>query len=178
MGSYGEWAEYKAEMLNDFVRSRDIASVIEWGCGDGNQLSLAQYPRYLGLDVSQAAVRRCMSRFGDDPTKSFMAYDAEAFEDAAGFLRADLSLSLDVIYHLVEDAVLESYLRCLFRSAYRYVVVYSTNEDRPQAGPHVRHREFLPWVAENLPDWTLADRVERPEKTDPQETDFFIFERR
>ena len=44
----GELAKFKARVMNDFVRENGIRSVIELGCGDGMQLALADYPRYLG----------------------------------------------------------------------------------------------------------------------------------
>src|SRR5580698_5815352 len=74
-GSYGEFAKAKADILNKFVNEHDINSVIEFGCGDGHQLSLADYPSYVGLDVSRSAVKLCKRRFADDPTKSFFLYD-------------------------------------------------------------------------------------------------------
>jgi hypothetical protein len=55
-GSYNQLAEFKAEILNDFVQTRHIESIIEYGCGDGNQLRYAKYPRYLGFDVSPKAI--------------------------------------------------------------------------------------------------------------------------
>jgi hypothetical protein len=36
-GSYAKFAEFKAEVLNDLVQQNAIRSVIELGCGDGNQ---------------------------------------------------------------------------------------------------------------------------------------------
>src|SRR6185295_15810324 len=70
-GSYAHFAEFKAEVLNAFVAEKSVASVIEFGCGDGNQLSLAKYPRYLGVDVSAAAVAKCRAMFTGDKTKTF-----------------------------------------------------------------------------------------------------------
>lgn len=61
-GSSGRLAAFKAETLNRFVEQHGIGSVVELGCGDGNQLSLGAYPFYLGIDVSREAVRRCLSR--------------------------------------------------------------------------------------------------------------------
>ena len=55
-GSYGQLAEFKAEIINEFVRRNVITSVIELGCGDGNQLKLAEYPLYIGFDVSLKAL--------------------------------------------------------------------------------------------------------------------------
>ena len=88
--------------------------MIEFGCGDGNQLSLAEYPSYIGLDVSRTAIGLCQRRFSGDPAKSFFLYDGTCFTDRAGVFAADLALSLDVVYHLTEDAVFETYLRHLF----------------------------------------------------------------
>ena len=88
--------------------------MIEFGCGDWNQLSLADYPSYIGLDVSGSPIERCQRRFAADPAKSFFLYDGACFADRAGIFAADLALSLDVIYHLTEDTVLETYLMHLF----------------------------------------------------------------
>ena len=38
-GSYGRLAEFKAEIVNKFVKENGIDSVVEFGCGDGKQLS-------------------------------------------------------------------------------------------------------------------------------------------
>lgn len=150
-GSYGPLAGFKAEVLNAFVDEQEIRTVIEFGCGDGNQLALATYPSYTGLDVSQQAIAQCRARFTDDATKSF--HLLEAYDGRT----AELALSLDVVYHLVEDAVFEDYMTCLFAAATRFVIVYSSNHDE-FAAPHVRHRKFEDWVGREQADWTL-DRV-------------------
>ena len=92
--------------------------MIEFGCGDGNQLSLADY-----RPVSRARRQRggggaCRKRFEGDATKEFRLVDEYDGE------RAELALSLDVIFHLVEDAVFEEYMRLLFEAAERYVIVF------------------------------------------------------
>ena len=74
-GSTGRLADFKAEIINDFVRKRQISSIIEFGCGDGMQLSLADYPTYIGLDVSKTAIHICDNYFSSDKTKSFFLYD-------------------------------------------------------------------------------------------------------
>ncbi|MEP7025963.1 MAG: class I SAM-dependent methyltransferase, partial [Actinomycetota bacterium] len=155
-GSYGALADAKAEFLNGFARDQGIQSVIEFGCGDGHQLSLASYPMYTGLDVSRAAIGLCKRQFGKDRTKSFFLYDGTSFVDHAGLFRADLALSLDVIYHLVEDLVYVTYMRHLFAAARQYVIVYSSNTEIPGTAPHVRHRRFTSWVEVNCPGWDLV----------------------
>jgi SAM-dependent methyltransferase len=175
-GSYGALAEGKRRFLNDLVRARAVSSVIEFGCGDGNQLSLAEYPSYIGLDVSRTAIALCQRRFAADPTKSFFLYDGACFTDRAGLLTADLALSLDVVYHLTEDTVFESYLRHLFGAARRLVVIYSTDMERSGTAPHVRHRRFTPWAAANCPGWSLTG-VTRGPGTEAPRADFFVYER-
>ena len=69
-GSYGRLSEFKAEVINNFVSKHGVESVIEFGCGDGNQLKLAKYPAYVGLDVSEKAVALCKEKFNNDISKS------------------------------------------------------------------------------------------------------------
>jgi SAM-dependent methyltransferase len=175
-GSYGVLAAAKAEFLNTFVRDRAVASVIEFGCGDGHQLSLARYPRYVGLDVSRSAVRICRDKFAADPSKSFFLYDGDCFVDRAGIFVADLAMSLDVIYHLVEDAVFEAYMADLFAASRHYVVIYASNTFITGTAPHVRHREFSVWVDQNCPQWRLT-HVEPGISPEVGRADFFVYER-
>ena len=140
-----------------------MRSVIEFGCGDGNQLALAEYPTYVGLDVSRAAVGLCQRRFANDHTKSFFLYDGACFVDYAGLFSADLAVSLDVIYHLVEDQIFEKYMNDLFAAGRRYVVVYSTNGTVRDDAPHVRHRSFSLWIKTNATQWRLEQVSQGPD---------------
>ncbi len=151
-GSYGQLARFKADVLNEFVREHEISSVIEFGCGDGNQLSLATYPQYLGFDISHEALEQCRARFADDPSRQFRPMDDYHNE------QAPLTLSLDVLYHLVEDDVFAGYVRRLFAASTEHVVIYSSNtdENRPGQGEHVRHRRFTDWVDEHIDGWQLT----------------------
>jgi SAM-dependent methyltransferase len=175
-GSYDALAEAKAAFLNDFVHSRVVGSVIEFGCGDGNQLSLADYPSYVGLDVSRSALELCQRRFSDDPTRSFFLYDGAYFTDRAGLFTADLAISLDVIFHLIEDEVFETYMTHLFAAGTRYVIVYATDREIAGTAPHVRHRHFTRWVQMHGPGWRLAQVTPGPNSAQ-HGTDFFTYER-
>lgn len=178
-GSYGRLAAFKAEVLNEFVRRRGVRSIVEFGCGDGAQLALADYPQYVGIDVSSAAIALCKQRFAGDPTKRFLQADAVPAE--LGWF--DLALSLDVIYHLVEDETFDAYMCSLFDHAATHVVVYASDRNAAGPSPHVRHRAFTSWVAAYRPGWRLAATVPNRypfNANDPDETsfaDFHFFER-
>lgn len=175
-GSYGALAEGKAAFLNDFVGSRGVKSVIEFGCGDGNQLSLADYPGYIGLDVSRSAIELCQRRFARDRAKSFFLYDGACFTDRAGLFAADLAISLDVIYHLIEDQVFETYMSHLFAAGRDFVIIYATDTEIGGTAPHVRHRRFTRWAEDHAPGWRLAAVTTGPDSGQDR-ADFFTYER-
>lgn len=178
VGSYALFAEFKADVLNEFVSTHRVQTVIDFGCGDGNQLSLAKYPAYLGFDVSSTAISLCQELFKSDSHKSFRLtsqYNGET---------ADLALSLDVIYHLVEDNVFEHYMQTLFEASNRYVIIYASDSDDNHGyeGTHVRHRKFTRWIQGNLPNWNLVKHLPNryPYRGDYRKgsfAEFFIYEK-
>lgn len=173
-GSYGHLAEFKGCILNQFVANHGIETVIEFGCGDGNQLGYFKFQDYLGIDVSDTAITMCRQKYGGDPTKRFdLLCDLN-------IQHADLAISLDVIYHLVEDEVFEGYMRRLFASSEKYVAIYSSDCDADAGAAHVRHRNIRDWVSRYRPEWTLMDVVRNhyPLIDDPMQgsfADFFFF---
>jgi SAM-dependent methyltransferase len=179
-GSRGRLAAFKAEVLNAFVHDHPIGSIIEWGCGNGDQFALFRFPFFTGIEISSHAVAACRARFaGRDDCQFFTVEDAKDN-------KADLALSLDVIYHLTDDGAYESYMRRLFTSSNRYVIIYSSNwnggwgKDR-----HVRHRRFTDWIRANATEWKLVKRIKNRYPRRPllflrqsrSFCDFYIFER-
>ncbi|WP_075995638.1 class I SAM-dependent methyltransferase [Salaquimonas pukyongi] len=179
-GSYGRLAQFKADFLNDFVEKNDIKSIVEFGCGDGAQLTLAKYPNYIGFDVSPAAIRLCKELFSKRPEFSFHTVQSEAFN---ALKPVDLALSLDVIYHLIEEDVFESYMEKLFNSSRRFIIIYAYDFEKNYRSKHEKGRKFTKWIESNAPKWKLTDRV--PNKypyslSDPENTsqsDFFIYKK-
>lgn len=179
-GSYNQLAEFKAEILNDFVEKNHINKVIEWGCGDGNQLKLARYPSYVGFDVSLTAIELCKKIFENENTKKFIWCGDDNFENED---IGDLAISLDVIFHLIEDDVYNEYMRRLFTSSNKYVCIYSSDVEE-QTAIHVKHRKFTAWIENNLNgQWELIRVVknrypyseELPDTT--SYSDFYFYEK-
>ena len=183
-GSYGRLAAFKAETINNLVSEYRVESVIEFGCGDGNQLKLANYPTYVGLDVSKKAVEICKEQFSGDTSKNFFLYEPHCFDDSLRKYKVDLALSLDVIYHLVEDDIYSLYLNHLFGAAEKYVIIYASDND--DVGRyyerHVRHRNFTKDIAEFFPSWKLRQKIKNRYPTEEVKgitsfADFFVYER-
>ena len=177
-GSYGRLAKFKAEVGNDFVAQNGVESVIEFGCGDGAQLELARYPQYTGIDISAQAVEICRTRYRRDSNKQF--FDASSPE--AHSITADLAISLDVIYHLVEDDVYDAYMHRLVTAAKKFIGIYSSNFERLTPLRHIRHRLFTNWLAAHAPHCKLILKIPNPYPEDlkrPDDTswaDFYFFE--
>jgi hypothetical protein len=182
-GSYSNLAEHKADVINAFVDENGIQTVIEFGCGDGNQLKLGKYPHYIGLDVSPTIIRKCMAMFEDDKTKSFFVYDSRAFRDRQNVFKVELSMSLDVLYHLIEDEIYTKYMNHLFDAGSKYVLIYSSNFQRPQ-DHHEIDRVFTDWVAKNRPEWELFQKIDNKFKVDPNDpvhsskADFYFYRKK
>ena len=172
-GSYGRLAEYKSEYINDVVERYDVASVVEIGSGDGNQASQYTFSPYTGIDLSSKMVAECRERFIDRKDWNFST-------SAEWLLKPhDMSMSLDVIYHLIEDGVYDNYMNQLFDSALRYVLVYASDKDSNHNAQHVKHRNFSEWVAKNRSDWQLLEAPKHPfpmvAGSDPNNTSFASF---
>jgi len=182
-GSYDHLAEFKAKVINEFIESQNINIVCEWGVGDGNQLTFMKYPSYVGYDISQTAIKMCEELFKKDLSKTFIKYDGKrvSFNNK---LKYDLAISLDVIYHLVEDEIYEVYMENLFESSSKYICIYSTNYNSHHV-PHVKDREILSYIFKNYKNWKLINYIENeylPEKIieknlESSNCNFYFFEK-
>jgi len=154
-GSYGILSEYKANIINNFIIKNNIKSVVEFGCGDGNQLEKIKCDKYTGYDVSETIVDICKKKFEDDKNKSFYLYNNYYNE------KYDLSLSLDVIYHLIEDDIFEDYMFKLFNSSNEFIIIYSSDGDiiLDNISSHIFDRNFTKWIEKNIKNFNLIEKI-------------------
>jgi hypothetical protein len=155
LGSYGENAKIKAEVINNFIKNNGIKSLVDYGVGDGNQLKLLDTSdiAYTGIDVSETVILKCKETFKNDKMKTFiLAKDINK-------LQTELVLSMDVIYHLIEDVKYMEYLKNIFSMSQKYVIIYAPNCSSPDPGIHVKKREFIPYIFENYKMFNLVNRT-------------------
>jgi hypothetical protein len=180
-GSYNELAVFKANTINRFIEENKITSLIDYGVGDGNQLSLLNIKDvdYYGIDISPTIIGKCKEMYSCDNKKTFLLQD-ELDES----IKADLTLSCDVLYHLIEESVYYKYLFKLFESSKRFVIIYAKNEDINHK-THVKFRKFTDYISKTYKDVKLVQHIpnEFPQlvigrdndKTSP--SDFYIYEK-
>ena len=144
-GSYGLLAEFKAEIINNFIKEHQIESVIEFGCGDGNQLSYMEYKKYLGLDVARPALDLCINKFSEDKSKSFLLYDPRRFMPN-GIFDADLVVCLDVLYHITDEIDYRKTLTDIFSCTKKYVILYDKIRDTESHSSEIKYRNIVPYL--------------------------------
>lgn len=174
-GSYNEKAKYKAKILNNIIENYNISNMIEFGCGDGNNLGYYNIENYTGFDISETAIKLCISKYKDDDSKSFIWYDSNLFK--SGGLKSDLTISFEVIFHLIEDDIFFKYMYDLFRTSSKYVLICSSNDDNKiDPGMHVKHRKFTNFVPSTF---SLIDVIKTPQEGELKGffSDFYLFER-
>lgn len=139
-GSYGKLAEYKADVINNFIKENKIRSIIEFGCGDGNQLKLMHYGKYVGLDISKSAIDRCKITFAEDKTKSFRTYAPGKPEN----IKADLVVCLDVLYHILDYGDYMQTLKDIAGASKRYIILYTSTfaQENSKSG-HIKRRDVI-----------------------------------
>jgi hypothetical protein len=154
-GSYGHLAKFKAEIINNIIKKYDIKSVVDYGVGDGNQCNLINTTNisYYGIDISKTAINLCCNKFQDN--KTFMLVDDFINTNT----RCELSISCDVIYHLIEKDIYQNYMKNLCNFSNRYILIYARDEDINHA-EHVKFRKFSNFM--NKTQYELLEHIPNP----------------
>lgn len=142
MGSQGFEAILKANVINKFIDIYKFRTIVELGCGDGVNLQLYNIPiSYCGYDISPKAVELCNQR-----VKSLKFYFTSKMDEID--FGADVCLSLDVYYHLIDDKVFQDYCNLLFNGGWKYIIVYTIDTDSEfihtgeKQAEHLKQRSF------------------------------------
>ena len=148
-GSYNQAATIKANYINSVIDKYSIKTINDLGHGDGNQISLLKGDfQYFGYDVSSTARKRCTYKFENDRRYTFL--------DSIGKMqKADLAMSIDVIYHLTEWDVYETHIDRLFKLG-NYVLIYGMNMEK-KGHDHVVARPFDELIQRKYDHFSLID---------------------
>jgi SAM-dependent methyltransferase len=163
-GSRGDEAAAKAAWLSTLVRGSGARSLVDLGCGDGTVGALVDVESYVGVDVSHVALAQAMAR---RPDRSYLLVPPGTGA-AQVTVVADIAASMDVVFHLLDDAEYRTWMARLFGSARRLVAVYGTDYDSFPEG-HMRHRHLTRDVAAAsfTRDWTLVHGLDKGSEDRP-----------
>ncbi len=117
--SYWENAEFKAAIINKFIEENNIISVTEFGCWDWNNLWLYNIKNYEWLDISKEAINKCKELYKSKSSHQFSVIDMNEI------YKAEMTMALDVTYHIFPRSNWESFINKVIDSATEYAIFYS-----------------------------------------------------
>jgi len=169
-GSEGAEARAKARHVNDVLKRHSITSVVDWGVGDGTvlgQIDTTGLYAYYGLDVSRTILDKVA---GEHPAAN---HHFHLVDDDSGYTAlAQLSMSMDVLFHFPDDEDYTNYVARLFNSATSFVLVYSTDYGPERTARHVMRRNFTKDFESLFPEWDLIEKHD-----DPHRAGFYLYSR-
>ena len=161
-GSYFENAAEKADYLNAKINQYNIDTIVDIGCGDGNNLKLFESRNYYGFDVSRTIIDYNKKLYDQDKNKKFILID-DNFEKILMDVRNRkdtknlMCVSFDVIGHLVEDNVYRDHLENFSSLNPDYLIIscYDGDVEYDLSMAHIKQRNY----SKDLIDkgWKLVD---------------------
>lgn len=143
---------FKSSYINELIKNYSIKTIVELGCGDGNQLEkFVGYDKYYGYDISTNILDNCRLQFIYHKNIEFVRDINELF-----VRKYDLVLSLDVVYHLVDDILFEKHINDLFTLS-NIITLFTTNIDETVPVKHIKNRCVTEYINKKNWDYTLID---------------------
>ena len=173
-GSYNQIAEYKGNVINNIIKSNNIESIFDFGVGDGNQLKYLKLNNvdYHGFDISNMVINNLKIKY--DKKNNYHFYLENELSD---LIKCDLTMSNDVLYHLLEDSVFKLYMDKLFELSLDYVLIYSPDYNKDYNN-HVKYREFTPYIKDNHQDFELIKHYPNPLNDSNTNADFYLYRKK
>jgi len=158
-GSYGKNAAFKAEIVNRVIEDYHCKNMVEFGCGDANQMTLFTRIPYVGYDISSTIIERDKKKYADLPQSEFLIMDMGA--DYSNI--KDLSICVDVLFHLTIE---EDWLKLIDHvcKAGKKMIVITTNteEIREEYFPHVNFKRKILPVLDCREDVVIEEVITQP----------------
>jgi hypothetical protein len=174
-GSHGQYANWKSHILESFFAAKNISTLTDLGCGDfQNKDAFLKLAQYHGYDVSNWQIRKLKKKHG---RKRFKFHQIKTDRDYLRITKSEMSLSMDVILHLVDDEDYSQYMRALFNSSTNYVGILntSTESNSTQMAWHNKFRDENLWINNNCRDWILIERILPPRELNYPDKTYFSF---
>jgi SAM-dependent methyltransferase len=149
-GSYGKLAIFKGNIIYNFIKEYDVKSILDLGCGDGNQLKYYNTTNinYIGVDPSSTIINKLKEIYKNDKNKKFIILDKN-FNT-----KAELTLSCDVLFHLINLNIWEKHIDNLFNISTKYVIIYAYDFDQDWNN-HCKSRKFTDFIKKKYSNWQL-----------------------
>lgn len=90
-------------------------------------------------------------------------------------MKSNLTLSLDVLYHILEEDLFIDYIKNLFNYSNNFVLIYSSNVKGIKLN-HIYTRKFTDYISNLFPNWQLIEKIDQkyPKKSS---ADFYLYKK-
>jgi SAM-dependent methyltransferase len=158
-GSYGKNADFKSKIINKLIDDYGCRDMVEFGCGDGNQMSLFTPISYIGYDISPTIIEVNKTKYSNLKHASFDVMDMNGEFDNM----RDLSVCVDVLFHLTIEEDWMCLIDHVCRSA-KKIVVFTTNTEEIQEEyfPHVNFKRKILPVLDMREDVIIDEIITQP----------------
>jgi len=162
-GSYGEGLKNKALLLNNLINKYDLKSISDVGCGECTLLPYLQGIRkYYGYDISPTVLSKISKNNQDGFSKEFIL-----LTNNTKIVSSDLVLSLEVIFHQVNDDEYLDYMRKLVNSNGEYLLILTMNEGILKTNHiknrHIKYRDISKFM--DSTNYSLVEKFPFTERT-------------
>jgi len=160
-GSYGSNADFKADIIDQVIKEYEVETLLDFGCGDGNQISLIKSQvDYCGYDVSETTIQNCETKFKGDERKQFHVFDPMIYNPTPAF---DMTMCLDCLFHVtIEEEWLKT-IDCICKCSEKVVlIVTNTEEIRGEYFPHVNFKRRILPVLDARDDVIIEEVITQP----------------
>jgi hypothetical protein len=139
IGSRGDLAQRKRELVEQTWRAYGQGSVLDVGFGDLEVLDLGVFTTYVGVDIADVAVERGREAF---PHHTFVRADfGDAAEPELPITGADLVLCFDVLIHQFDPDSYRRIIERLVRFTRRVGLVAAYDTPPAKGSPIVAYHE-------------------------------------
>jgi SAM-dependent methyltransferase len=149
----GVTGEYRA-FLAEFIKSHDIKSVVDAGCGDWEFSSSIDWnhARYLGVDISTTVIEAVKRKYENETTKFKVGDVTDSLPPA------DLLVCKDVLQHL-PNALIKKFIRNNLRKGkYKWAII--TNDRGPE-NPDIHAGDYR-YINLSAPPFSVKRLVDLP----------------
>ncbi len=163
-GSLPEVTEQYRKLIQDFLKEKNIKSVVDFGCGDWMFSRYIDWSgvHYLGTDCVQSVIDANKKIFG----KVFVTFKCSEHVSERG----DLLILKDILQHWSNEKVYE-FLRDA-KKRFKYILITNTSnqvkDDQENENPHINPRplsaKFYPLKAFS-PEILMETNINEPKET-------------
>jgi len=139
VGSRGDLAQRKRELVEQTWRDYGQGSVLDVGFGDLEVLDLSVFTSYVGVDIADVAVERGQEKY---PQHTFVRADfGDAAEPELPITGADVVLCFDVLIHQFDPESYRRIIERLVRFTRRVGLVAAYDNPPAKGSPIVAYHE-------------------------------------